>query len=61
MVSWVEEEDTDAGVVATLHTHAVVLVQRSGYFKMLLLGSCSKVVEGRTKTLTVEMADETGV
>ena len=55
-----EANDEDAGVVATMRVHGVVLTQRSSYFKGLLLGGGADMVESQSKSLTVEMADEQG-
>jgi hypothetical protein len=37
-----------------------VLVQRSGYFKGLMLGGGAHMADGRAKTVTVEVEDAQG-
>lgn len=48
-------------MVATLPVHGIVLAQHSVYFKLLLTGGTAQaMVEGRTKTMTVEVESEQG-
>lgn len=55
-----EAKDENAGVVATMRVHGLVLAQRSGYFKGLLLCGGVGMVEARSKCLTVKVNDEQG-
>jgi hypothetical protein len=54
-----ERQQHDTGVVATMRVHGLVLAQRSGYKGLLLCGGAS-MVEGQSKSLTVEVNDEQG-
>ncbi len=52
--------DEEGRVVATMRVHGSILSQRSAYFRGLLLGAGAGMVEGQSKTVTVELADEQG-
>lgn len=55
-----QQQGGDEGVVATMRVHGSVLVQRSAYFRAILLGGGADMVEGRTRVVTVELENEQG-
>lgn len=52
-----QQKQTD-GIVATVRAPTMLLAQRSGYFKGLLLGGGADMEEGRSKILTIEVDAE---
>lgn len=48
------------GVVATIQAHAAVLVQLSAFFRAMLMGAGSGMLEGRMRVITVEFESEEG-
>lgn len=55
-----QQEQAEPGVVGTLRAHEQVLTDRSGYFEAMLLGAGATMVEGRSKSVTVELEDAQG-
>ena len=53
-------QPVDTSVAATMRVHGVVLAQRSKYFERMLLGGGAGMVEGQTKSLTIEVEDDQG-
>lgn len=43
-----------------MRMHGAVLVVRSDYWRAILTGGGASMVEGRTRTITVELEDEQG-